>query len=126
MWTAETSAPSAPQSLDVASIPLFDGTSVLVTAKAKDDLEQFYGVTGGKVVNGEVQVWIEGRIVTGLGKILQRSASYVSLKDVVGLWIYDLRHLLDDDDQTFLLKDGDSRNLLPSNIGASPRRPEYL
>ena len=124
MWT-ENSAPSAPQCLDVASIPLFDGTSVVVTAKAKHDLEKFYGVTGGKVVNGEVQVWIEGRIVN-CGKVIQRSASYVSLKDVVALWIYDLRNLFDDDDQTFVLKDGDLRNLLPSNIGASPRRPEYL
>ena len=126
--TAETSAPRAPKmSAETrAHLPLLDGTFVTVTSQAKHDLEKYYGVTGAKMANGEPVCWIEGRIVTGLGKILQRSANYVSLKDVLALWIYDLRSLLDDDDQVFVLKDGNPRNLLLSNIAVSPRRPEYL
>jgi hypothetical protein len=127
--TAENqTAPRAPHANGetAAYLPLLDGTNVIVTEQAKEELADTYGVTGAKIVNGEVVCWIEGRIVTGLGKILQRSANYVSLKDVLACWIYDLRNLMEDADQVFILKDGDPRNLLDSNIGVSPRRPEYL
>ena len=122
----QSAAPSAPTFIEtLACIPLLDGTSVIVSEDAKEILEADYGVTGGRFREGEVQVWIEGRI-TNCGKVIQRSASYVSLKDVLACWVYGLKHLLDDDYQVFVLKDGNPRNLLASNIGASPRRPEYL
>ena len=108
-----------------AHVPLLDGTFVIVTEEAKEELVRSYGVTGGRYRDGEVQVWIEGRIVN-CGKVIQRSASYVSLKDVLGCWVYRLEHLLDDADQVFVLKDGNPRNLLRSNLSVSPRRPEYL
>ena len=124
--TAETTAPRAAKRKEKpAHIPLLDGSFVTVTEQAKEELQSDYGVTGGKIVNGEVVVWIEGRIVN-CGKVIQRSASYVSLKDVLACWVYRIEHLLDDADQVFLLKDGNPRNLLMSNITVSPRRPEFL
>ncbi|SRR5258708_27762672 len=125
----ETAAYTAPRAAKrrekPAHIPLLDGSFVTVTEDAKEELQSDYGVTGGKIVNGEVVVWIEGRIVH-CGKVIQRSASYVSLKDVLGCWVYRLESLLDDAEQVFTLKDGNPRNLLLSNIGVSPRRPEFL
>jgi hypothetical protein len=127
--TAENQA-TAPRAANkhretAAQIPLLDGTYVIVTKEAKEELARSYGITGGRVRDGEVQVWVEGRIVN-CGKVIQRSASYVSLKDVLGCWVYRLEHLLDDAEQVFVLKDGNPRNLLQSNISVSPRRPEYL
>jgi hypothetical protein len=120
-------APRAPHANEetAAYLPLLDGTNVIVTEQAKEELADTYGVTGAKIVNGEVVCWIEGRI-TNCGKVIQRSASYVPMRDVLACWVYDLKNLLDDDDQFFVLKDGNPRNLLASNIGVSPRRPEYL
>jgi hypothetical protein len=119
-------APRTPKGAETrAHLPLLDGTFVTVTEQAKEELQNDYGVTGGKIVDGEVVVWIEGRIVN-CGKVIQRSASYVSLKDVLACWVYRMERLLDDADQVFLLKDGNPRNLLMSNISVSPRRPEYL
>jgi hypothetical protein len=124
--TAAYTAPRAPKSAETrARLPLLDGTYVIVTKEAKDELLKDYGITGGRVRDGEVQVWVEGRIVN-CGKVIQRSASYVSLKDVLGCWVYRLESLLDDADQVFVLKDCNPRNLLKSNFGVSPRRPEYL
>ena len=108
-----------------AQIPLLDGTYVIVSEDAKEDLQNDYGITGGRFRDGEVQVWVEGRIVN-CGKVIQRSASYVSLKDVLSCWVYDLKYLVDDDDQVFVLKDGNPRNLLRANISVSARRPEYI
>ena len=122
----QSAAPIAPHRAETrAHLPLLDGTFVIVTKDAKEELRKDYGITGGRVRDGEVQVWVEGRIVN-CGKVIQRSASYVSLKDVLGCWIYRLEHLLDDAEQVFVLKDGNPRNLLMSNIAVSPRRPEYL
>jgi hypothetical protein len=108
-----------------AHLPLLDGTYVIVTAEAKEELAKDYGITGGRFREGEVQVWVEGRIVN-CGKVIQRSASYVSLRDVQACWVYRMEGLLDDAEQVFVLKDGNPRNLLMSNITVSPRRPEYL
>ena len=122
----QTTVHGAPQSAEKrAHVPLLDGTYVIVTKDAKEELVRSYGVTGGRYRDGEVQVWIEGRIVN-CGKVIQRSASYVSLKDVLACWVYRLERLLDDAEQVFVLKDGNPRNLLLSNIAVSPRRPEFL
>src|SRR5438309_503304 len=105
-------APRAPKRAETrAHLPLLDGTYVTVTEEAKEELARSYGITGGRVRDGEVQVWVEGRIVN-CGKVIQRSASYVSLKDVLACWVYRMERLLDDADQVFLLKDGNLRNLL--------------
>jgi hypothetical protein len=122
----DSGAPRTPKSAEKrANLPLLDGTFVIVTEEAKEELETRFAVTGGRYRDGEVQVWVEGRIVN-CGKVIQTSASYVSLKDVLGCWVYRLESLLDDADQVFVLKDGNPRNLLRSNIAVSPRRPEYL
>jgi hypothetical protein len=122
--TENQTAPRAPIETP-AYIPLLDGTTCMVTEWAKEELESDYGITGGRYRDGQVEVWVEGRI-TNCGKVIQRSANYVPLRDVLGCWVYDLKSLLDDADQFFVLKDGNPRNLLASNFSASPRRPEYL
>jgi hypothetical protein len=122
---ATTALRAARKREKTAELPLLDGTYVTVTAEAKEELALGYGVTGGRFREGEVQVWIEGRIVN-CGKVIQRSASYVPLRDVLACWVYRMERLLDDADQVFILKDGNPRNLLMSNIAVSPRRPEFL
>jgi hypothetical protein len=124
--SAATRAPRAKRQREKAAhLPLLDGSFVIVTAEAKAELAKDYGVTGGRFRDGEVQVWIEGRIVNS-GKVIQRSASYVPLKDVLACWVYRMERLLDDADQVFILKDRNPRNLLMSNIAVSARRPEFL
>jgi hypothetical protein len=124
--SAATTAPRAARKREkAAQLPLLDGTSVTITAEAKEELAEGYGVTGGRFREGEVQVWIEGRIVN-CGKVIQRSASYVPLKDVLACWVYRMERLLDDAEQVFVLRDKNPRNLLMSNISVSARRPEFL
>jgi hypothetical protein len=117
--SAETTGPGA------AQLPLLDGTYVTVTVDAKREIAEQYGIISGAIANGEVQVWLENARIVTRGRVLSRSASYVSLKDILACWIYGLKYLLEDTDQRFVLKDGNTRNLLPSNIGVSQRRPAY-
>jgi hypothetical protein len=126
----QSSAPNAPKSAATtapraAHLPLSDGTWVIVTEDAKAELVQEYGIVRGTIANGEVVVWLDGARMVTRGRVLQRSASYVSLKDILACWVYGFKHFLEDTDQRFVLNDGNPRNLLPSNIGVSQRRSEY-
>jgi hypothetical protein len=122
----QSGAQNAPKSAETrAHLPLPDGTYVTVTVDAKREIAEQYGIISGAIANGEVQVWLENARIVTRGRVLSRSASYVSLKDILACWIYGLKDLLEDTDQRFVLKDGNPRNLMPSNIGVSQRRPAY-
>ena len=124
--SAATTAPRAASKRErAAQLPLLDGSFVTVNAEAKDELAKDYGVTCGRFRDGAVQVWIEGRI-TNCGRVIQRSASYVPLRDVLACWVYRMERLLDDAEQVFVLRDSNPRNLLMGNIAVSARRPEFL
>ncbi len=97
--------------------PLSDGTHAVITAYALRDLRNNRDVITGRMkkgAGGNSAVYVSVEKHDGKGTV------ELPLRDMLAAFTYRIR--VEDSDQKYFLIDGDPRNLLPSNIGVTPRK----
>jgi hypothetical protein len=105
--------------IEVATLPLSDRTLCKISEYGLFVLSSTFGIRSARIKKGKGTE----QVVAKPTAPDYRSASEVALKDLLAVFAYGLGRD-SEPGQSFVLVDGDARNLLPTNIVLSERRAE--